>query len=94
MSDATVTEALGEPLSPSQVNIYDLSANWYFRYVIGLSETTTGALSLRKAFHGTLARNFPPEERHHALISRCCSVAAYDENDYYDYNSINLGGNS
>ena len=29
----------------------------YFRYFIGLSEPTTGALSLGKAFHGTLAQN-------------------------------------
>src|SRR5271165_6282937 len=33
-------------------------AKWYFRYLIGLSEPTTGALALGKAFHGTLARNF------------------------------------
>ena len=32
-------------------------AKWYFRYLIGLSEPTTGALALGKAFHGTLARN-------------------------------------
>ena len=33
-------------------------AKWYFRYLIGLSEPTTGALALGKAFHATLARNF------------------------------------
>jgi RecB family exonuclease len=33
-------------------------AKWYFRYLIGLSEPTTGALALGKAFHGTLAQNF------------------------------------
>ena len=32
-------------------------AKCYFRYFIGLSEPTTGALSLGKAFHGTLAQN-------------------------------------
>jgi len=59
MSDAMVTEALGESLSPSQVSTYmTCPAKWYFRYLIGLSEPTTGALALGKAFHGTLARNF------------------------------------
>ena len=33
-------------------------AKCYFRYFIGLSEPTTGALSLGKAFHGTFAQNF------------------------------------
>jgi CRISPR/Cas system-associated exonuclease Cas4 (RecB family) len=46
-------------LSPSQVSTYmTCPAKWYFRYLIGLSEPTTGALALGKAFHGTLARNF------------------------------------
>ena len=59
MTDVAVTEALGESLSPSQVNTYmTCPAKWYFRYLIGLSEPTTGALALGKAFHGTLARNF------------------------------------
>ena len=77
MTDVAVTEALGEPLSPQPGKHLPICpAKWYFRYLIGLSETTTGALALGKAFHGTLARNFPPEERHRALISRYCSVAA------------------
>jgi hypothetical protein len=77
MTDVAVTEALGEPLSPQPGKHLPICpAKWYFRYLIGLSETTTEALALGNAFHGTLARNFPPEERHHALISRCCSVAA------------------
>ena len=59
MSDVTVTEALGELLSPSQVNTYlTCPAKWYFRYLVGLSEPATGALALGKAFHGTLAQNF------------------------------------
>ena len=59
MSEAAVNEALGELLSPSQANIYlACPAKWYFRYLVGLSEPTTGALTLGKAFHGTLARNF------------------------------------
>lgn len=59
MTDVAVTEVLGESLSPSQVNMYMMCpAKWYFRYLIGLSEPTTGALALGKAFHGTLARNF------------------------------------
>ena len=59
MTEVAVTEALGESLSPSQVNTYmTCPAKWYFRYLIGLSEPTTGALALGKAFHGTLARNF------------------------------------
>jgi putative RecB family exonuclease len=59
MTEAAITEALGESLSPSQVNTYmTCPAKWYFRYLIGLSEPTTGALALGKAFHGTLARNF------------------------------------
>jgi len=59
MTDVAVTEALGESLSPSQVNTYmTCPAKWYFRYLIGLSEPTTGALALDRAFHGTLARNF------------------------------------
>ena len=59
MTAAVVDTTLGELLSPSQVNIYMMCpAKWYFRYLIGLSEPTTGALALGKAFHGTLARNF------------------------------------
>ncbi len=59
MTQVAVTEALGESLSPSQVSTYmTCPAKWYFRYLIGLSEPTTGALALGKAFHGTLARNF------------------------------------
>ena len=59
MSVATVTEALGELLSPSQATTYlTCPAKWYFRYLVGLSEPATGALALGKAFHGTLARNF------------------------------------
>ena len=59
MTEVAVTEALGESLSPSQVSTYmTCPAKWYFRYLIGLSEPTTGALALGKAFHGTLARNF------------------------------------
>jgi CRISPR/Cas system-associated exonuclease Cas4 (RecB family) len=59
MTEAAVAEVLGESLSPSQVNTYmTCPAKWYFPYLIGLSEPTTGALALGKAFHGTLARNF------------------------------------
>ena len=59
MTDVAVPEALGESLSPSQVSTYmTCPAKWYFRYLIGLSEPTTGALALGKAFHGTLAVNF------------------------------------
>jgi RecB family exonuclease len=59
MTEAAVTEALGELLSPSQATTYlACPAKWYFRYLIGLSEPTTGGLALGKAFHGTLARNF------------------------------------
>ena len=59
MTDVAITEALGESLSPSQVSTYmTCPAKWYFRYLIGLSEPTTRALALGKAFHGTLARNF------------------------------------
>ena len=59
MTDVVMTEALGELLSPSQVITYlACPAKWYFRYLIGLSDPTTGALALGKAFHGTLARNF------------------------------------
>ncbi len=59
MTEVAITEALGESLSPSQVSSYmTCPAKWYFRYLIGLSEPTTGALALGKAFHGTLARNF------------------------------------
>ena len=59
MTEVAVHEALGEVLSPSQASTYlACPAKWYFRYLIGLSEPTTGALALGKAFHGTLARNF------------------------------------
>jgi len=59
MTDVAVTETLGEALSPSQVNTHmTCPAKWYFRYLIGLSEPTTGALALGKAFHGTLAWYF------------------------------------
>ena len=61
MTDVAVTEALRESLSPSQVNTYmTCPAKWYFRYLIGLSEPTTGALALGKAFHGARSE-FPPE---------------------------------
>jgi len=59
MTEAAITEVLGESLSPSQVNTYmTCPAKWYFRYLIGLSEPATGALALGKAFHATLARTF------------------------------------
>jgi PD-(D/E)XK nuclease superfamily len=59
MTDIVVTEALGEWLSPSQVNTYmTCPSKWYFGYLIELSGPTTEALALGKAFHGTLARNF------------------------------------
>jgi putative RecB family exonuclease len=59
MTEVAITEPLGESLSPSQVNTYmTCPAKWYFRYLIGLSEPTSGALALGKAFHATLARNF------------------------------------
>ena len=46
MTDVAVREALGESLSPSQVNTYmTCPAKWYFRYLIGLSEPATGALA-------------------------------------------------
>ena len=55
MTEVAVTEALGELLSPSQVNTYlTCPAKWYFRYLVGLSEPATGALARGKAFHGTL----------------------------------------
>jgi hypothetical protein len=34
------------------------TAKWYFRYLVGLTEPTTGALALGKAFHEMRARNF------------------------------------
>ena len=59
MTEVAIIEALGESLSPSQVSTYmTCPAKWSFRYLIGLSEPTTGALALGKAFHVTLARNF------------------------------------
>ena len=59
MTEVAITEALGESLSPSQASTYmTCPAKWYFRYLIGLREPTTGALALGKAFHGTLAQNF------------------------------------
>src|SRR5271165_5160132 len=59
MTEVAITETLGDSLSPSQVNTYmTCPAKWYFRYLVGLSEPTTGALALGNAFHGTLARNF------------------------------------
>ena len=64
MTDIVVAEALGESLSPSQVNTYiTCPAKWYFRYLIGLSEPTTEALALGKTFHGTPARTFRPKLR-------------------------------
>lgn len=59
MTELAVTEALGESLSPSQANTYlTCRAKWYFRYLLGLTERTTGAVALGRAFHATLARNF------------------------------------
>lgn len=59
MTEVAITEPLGESLSPSQANTYmTCPAKWYCRYLIGLSEPTTGALALGKVFHATLARSF------------------------------------
>jgi RecB family exonuclease len=59
MTECAVREELGELLSPSQVSTYlTCPAKWYFRYLIGIAEPTTGALALGKAFHATLATNF------------------------------------
>jgi putative RecB family exonuclease len=59
MTDRVRCEALGESVSPSQVNTYlSCPAKWYFRSLVGLSEPATGALALGKAFHQTLAANF------------------------------------
>ena len=59
MTEMGVTRALGESLSPSQVTSYlTCPAKWYFRYLVGLCEPATGELTLDKAFHTTLARNF------------------------------------
>jgi len=59
MTAVAVIEALGESLSPNRVIRYlTCPAKWYFRYLVGLSEPATGALTLGKAFHATPARNF------------------------------------
>ena len=59
MTEVAVTQALGESLSPQPGNrVSHLSCRVYFRYLVGLSELATGALTLRKAFHATPARNF------------------------------------
>ena len=59
MTECVVREELGELLSPSQVNTYlTCPAKWCFRYLVGLTEPTTGALALGKAFHAALATNF------------------------------------
>ena len=67
MTDVTVTvpEALGESLSPSQVSTYmTCPAKWYFRYLIGLSEPTTGALALGKDLSRNTGLELPPEAAH------------------------------
>ncbi len=59
MTEHLRCETLGELLSPSQANTYlTCPAKWYFRYLVGLGEPTTGSLVLGKAFHETLAGNF------------------------------------
>jgi len=59
MNEHPGCERLGEVLSPSQVNTYlTCPAKWYFRYLVGLTEPSTGALALGKAFHSMLAANF------------------------------------
>ncbi len=59
MTERLRCEALGELLSPSQVNTYlTCPAKWYFRYLVGLSEPATGCLALGRAFHQTLAASF------------------------------------
>jgi hypothetical protein len=46
MTEVAIAEALGESLSPSQATTYlTCPAKWYFRYLVGLSEPTTGALA-------------------------------------------------
>ena len=71
MTDVAVTESLGELLSSSQVSTYrTCPAKWYFRYLVGLSESATGALALDKAFHGTAA---VPFRRTKACCAACCS---------------------
>ena len=62
MTDIVVTETLGESLSPSQVSTnMTCPAKWYFRYLIGLSEPTTGATALGKAFSRNTSSELPPE---------------------------------
>jgi hypothetical protein len=59
MKQVAVHEGLGELLSPSQATTHLVCpAKWYFRYLVGLTEPTTGALAPGKAFHVTLAQNF------------------------------------
>jgi RecB family exonuclease len=65
MTDIVVIEALGELLSPSQVSTYmTCPAKWYFRYLIGLSEPTTGAQVLGKAFSRNTGSELPSEAAH------------------------------
>src|ERR1700730_1216034 len=53
---------LAEVLSPSQVSQFlNCPAKWMFRYLLDLKEPGTAATALGRAFHGTIAQQFPPE---------------------------------
>ena len=88
MTAAVVDTALGERLSPSQVNTFlSCPARWYFRYALGLAEPPTGTLALGTAFHSALASNFRqkvqtkqdlPAQELEASFGEAFAVAAED----------------
>ncbi|MGA3257589.1 MAG: PD-(D/E)XK nuclease family protein [Bryobacteraceae bacterium] len=88
MTASVVDTALGELLSPSQVNTFlSCAAKWYFRYALGLREPATGALALGTAFHSALAANFRqkietkqdlPSETLQESFSEAFAIAAED----------------
>ncbi len=54
-----VSVLVPEVLSPSSVNCFvDCSAKWYYRRVLGLEETRSGALAIGSAVHEAVTANF------------------------------------
>lgn len=59
LAPATLNETLATVLSPSQVKKFrDCQARWWFKYGLGLEDTTNADLALGRAIHEPLGANY------------------------------------